>query len=61
MEYAPCIRVVDKNCGILHVVTISGAKVGTSSDCDILLSLEEHAKIEVFCFDIKITVVVNAH
>lgn len=47
MDYAPCVRIIEKTSGVLHVVTITGAKIGTAPDCEILLSSEQFSESEV--------------
>ncbi|EFO26165.2 hypothetical protein LOAG_02323 [Loa loa] len=37
MDYAPCVRIIEKTSGALHVVTITGARIGTAPDCEIQL------------------------
>ncbi|CAG9540469.1 unnamed protein product [Cercopithifilaria johnstoni] len=54
MDYAPCVRIVEKTSGALHIVTITGAKIGTAPDCEIQLSAEQISKSEysaVFNYD----------
>ncbi|VDM95466.1 unnamed protein product, partial [Onchocerca ochengi] len=46
MDYAPCVRIVEKASGALHIVTITGARIGTASDCEIRLSPEQFSKNE---------------
>lgn len=47
MDCAPCVRVVEKASGSLHVVTIIGARIGTAPDCEIQLSTEKFSESEV--------------
>lgn len=51
MDCAPCVRIVEKTSGMLYVVTITGARIGTASDCEIRLSTEQFPKNEVIFFD----------
>ncbi|EJW80959.1 hypothetical protein WUBG_08133 [Wuchereria bancrofti] len=46
MDYAPCVRIIEKTSGVLHVVTITGAKIGTTLDCEIRLSSEQFSTCE---------------
>ncbi|VDN82607.1 unnamed protein product [Brugia pahangi] len=46
MDYAPCVRIIEKTSGVLHVVTITGAKIGTTLDCEIRLSSEQFSTSE---------------
>uniref|UniRef100_A0A0R3S1A5 OCRE domain-containing protein n=1 Tax=Elaeophora elaphi TaxID=1147741 RepID=A0A0R3S1A5_9BILA len=46
MDYAPCVRIVEKTSGALYIVTITGAKIGTAPDCEIQLSAEQFPRSE---------------
>ncbi|KAM3716253.1 putative angiogenic factor [Dirofilaria immitis] len=46
MGYAPCVRIIEKASGALHVVTITGARIGSASDCEIQLSSEQFSENE---------------
>ncbi|VBB28405.1 unnamed protein product [Acanthocheilonema viteae] len=46
MDYAPCVRIVEKNSGALNIVTITGAKIGTAPECEIRLSAEQSSRSE---------------
>lgn len=38
MDFAPCVRFIEKKSGALHVVTITGARIGAIPDYEIQLS-----------------------
>ncbi|VDM96711.1 unnamed protein product [Thelazia callipaeda] len=47
IDYAPCVRIIEKDSGALNVVTIVGARIGTTSDSDIQLSSQTHSTDEL--------------